>query len=100
MNLDSVRTDVKANVFLVHREITISRWVNESLLAWDHVLTTHDVARLTRRPPWLLCGMALLRRFPKKHRFHGLKIGWLKSDVFDWMSRGSRNVSDVGPTEP
>jgi hypothetical protein len=99
MNLDSDQTDVKANVLMVRREITISRWVNEPLPAWDQVLTAHDVARLLRRPPWLLCGMALLRRFPKKRRFHGLKMGWLKSDVVDWTHRGTHDDA-TGANEP
>ena len=88
MNLESVRSDVEANVLEVRREITVSRWVNEPFPAWDQFLTAHDVARLTRRPPWLLCGMALLGRFPKKRRFRGRKIGWLQSDLLRWLSNG------------
>ena len=95
MNLDSVRTDLKANVLPVHREITISQWVNEPLPAWDQVLTAHDVARLTRRPPWLRCGMALLRRSSKKRRFRGYKIGWLRSEILDWMDSGFRVDSAI-----
>ena len=88
MNLDSVRSDVETNVLEVRREITVSRWVNEPLPAWDQFLTAHDVARLTRRPPGFLCGIALPGRLPKKRRFRGHKIGWLKSDVLEWIIRG------------
>ena len=95
MNLDSVRTDVNANVLPVHREITISRWVNESLPAWDQVLTAHELARLMRRPRWLLCGMALPRRFPQEHRFRGYKIGWLRSEILGWMDSGFRADSAI-----
>jgi len=80
MNLDAVRSDVAADALRVRREVTISRWVNEPLPAWDQFLTAHDVARLTHRPSSLLRSMALLRRFPKKRRFRGRRIGWLRSD--------------------
>jgi predicted DNA-binding transcriptional regulator AlpA len=86
MNLDSVRL-VEDNILDVCEDIPVSRWVNEPLPAWDQLLTAHDVARLTRRPRWLLAGMVLLQRFPKKRRFRGRKIGWLRSDVLDWLTK-------------
>jgi Prophage CP4-57 regulatory protein (AlpA) len=66
--------------------VSISRWVNEPLPPWHEILTARDVARLARRPPWLLSGMALLGRFPRQRRFRGRAIGWLRSDVLDWIA--------------
>jgi predicted DNA-binding transcriptional regulator AlpA len=67
--------------------ISISRWVNESLPPWNQLLTAHDVARLTRRHRWVLSALVLLGRFPKKHRFQAVGIGWRRSEVLRWMSR-------------
>lgn len=67
--------------------VSLSRWVNEPLPPWTEILTAHDVARLIRRPPWLVAGMAAIGRFPKKRSFQGRKIGWLKTDILDWMTR-------------
>jgi len=68
-------------------QVSISRWVNEPYPAWDQILTAHDVARLIRRPPWMLCSMAAVGQFPKRQRFRGKKIGWLKADILEWMAR-------------
>lgn len=89
MKFDTDRTGVTTNALVARREVRISPWVKEPLPAWDEYLTAHDVVRLMRRPPWLLSGMAILRQFPRKRRFHGLKIWWLKSDVVDWTRRGT-----------
>jgi hypothetical protein len=87
MNLDIDRSGVSANVPVTRRQIRVSPWLNEPYPARDEYLTAHDVARLMRRPPWLLCSMAFLRGFPSKRRFRSLTIGWLKSDVVGWMHR-------------
>jgi predicted DNA-binding transcriptional regulator AlpA len=68
--------------------ISISRWVNESLPPWNQLLTAHDVARLTRRHQLILRTLALVGRFPKQVRFHGRRIGWRRTEVLDWVSRG------------
>lgn len=73
--------------------ITLSKWVNERFPPWDQLLSAHDVARLTRRPRWILLGMVLLGRFPRKHCFHGRRIAWLRRDVLDWM--GDRPSVDL-----
>ena len=82
----------------VRPQVSISRWVNEPYPAWDQILTAHDVARLIRRPPWMLCSMAAVGQFPKRQRFRGKKIGWLKADILEWMARtysvqGRDNIS-------
>jgi hypothetical protein len=74
----------------VRPQVSISRWVNEPYPAWDQILTAHDVARLIRRPPWMLCSMAAVGQFPKRQRFRGKKIGWLKADILEWMARTRR----------
>jgi hypothetical protein len=67
--------------------VTISRWVNEPLPDVHGILCSHDLARLTRRPQWMLCGLALIGKFPRKKRYRGRPIGWCKSEVLEWMTR-------------
>ena len=69
-------------------KVTLSPWVNEPLPPFQELLSAHDVARLTRRPKLVISGLVLLRRFPKKRRYRGRQIGWLRADVLDWMTRG------------
>jgi predicted DNA-binding transcriptional regulator AlpA len=76
-------------VVCVPQRVSISRWVNEPCLAWDRILTAHDVARLIRRPPWMLCSMAVVGQFPRRQRFRGKNIGWLTADILEWMARTS-----------
>jgi predicted DNA-binding transcriptional regulator AlpA len=63
----------------------------KGLIDWvarfQELLSAHDVARLTRRPKLVISGLVLLRRFPKKQRYRGRQVGWLRSDVLDWLSR-------------
>jgi predicted DNA-binding transcriptional regulator AlpA len=68
-------------------QLTISRWVNERYPPLNELLSSHDVARLTQRPRWVLIGLCLIGRFPKKLKFRGRGIGWRRSEVIDWMSR-------------
>jgi predicted DNA-binding transcriptional regulator AlpA len=70
----------------VTKHVSLSPWVNERFPGWDQLLSAHDIARLTRRPRWVLLGMMVLGRFPRRRRFHGRRIGWLRSDVLDWMA--------------
>ena len=81
--------------------VALSRWVNERPLAWQDILSAHDVARLTRRPNWILCGLALVGRFPRKCQYRGRRIGWLRTDVLDWMKRElTIEKADHVPTSP
>jgi hypothetical protein len=86
MQSDSVQPNTAVGTARIHQAIAISRFVNEPPVAWGELLTAHDLARLTRRPPWLLSGMAVLGRFPRQRRFHSRRIGWLRSDVLQWLS--------------
>src|ERR1700738_411169 len=74
------------------KNVTLSRWVNERFPPWEQLLSAHDVARLTRRPRWVLLSMMVLRRFPPKRRFHGRCIGWLRSDVLNWLAKDLRTT--------
>ena len=67
--------------------VVLSPWANEPLPAWEELLSAHDVARLTRRPRWALASLVLLGRFPRKCRYHGRGIGWLRSDVLSWLTK-------------
>src|ERR1700729_412657 len=72
--------------------VSLSPYVNEQLPNWEELLSAHDVARLTRRPRWVLASLVLLRRFPRKRRYHGRGVGWLRSDVIDWLGKELRAV--------
>jgi len=67
--------------------VVISPWVNEPHLPLHKLLSSHDVARLTRRPSWLITSLSLIGRFPKRAKFQGRAIGWRQSEVLDWMAR-------------
>lgn len=87
MNSEANDSDLDSRLPLLCARVALSRWVNERPLAWQDILSAHDVARLTRRPSWILCGLALVGRFPRKCQYRGRRIGWLRSDVLDWMKR-------------
>ena len=70
--------------------VSLSPFVNERLPNWEEILSARDVARLTRRPHWVIAGLILVRRFPRKRRYHGRGIGWLRSDVIHWLSKDLR----------
>ena len=73
--------------------VSLSPYVNEPLPNWQELLSAHDVARLTRRPRWVVLSLALLGQFPRKYHFHGRGIGWLRSDVLTWLGK------DLCPTQ-
>jgi hypothetical protein len=67
--------------------VAISPWINERPPPLHELLSAHDVARLTRRPSWMLVGLCLIGRFPKRLMFQGRAIGWRRSEILDWMAR-------------
>jgi predicted DNA-binding transcriptional regulator AlpA len=67
--------------------VPLSRWVNEPFPAWSEILTSHEVARLTRRHCWTLAALSLFGQFPKKLHFRGRPIGWLRAEVDEWLDR-------------
>ena len=70
--------------------VRLSPYVNERFPNWEEILSARDVARLTRRPRWVVLSLALLGRLPRKRRFRGRRIGWLRSDVIQWLSKDLR----------
>ena len=68
------------------QRVSLSKWVNERLPSFQELLTAHDVARLTRRHRWVLTALTLFGHFPRRSRFHGRRIGWLRSDVLKWLA--------------
>jgi predicted DNA-binding transcriptional regulator AlpA len=74
----------------VSKNVSLSPWVNDRCPAWTELLSSRHVARLTRRPRWVLLGLALLGRFPRAQRFCGHRIGWLRSEITDWMAETER----------
>jgi len=87
MSLEDSSPDPRAKRAITRVDVTLPCWVNERFPAWAELLSTHDVARLTRRPRWLLASLMLVGRFPRKCRYRGRDIGWLRSEVLDWLSR-------------
>ena len=85
MNSDESSPVQPASPAASHR-VSLSPYVNEQFPNWEDLLSAHDVARLTRRPRWMVLSLALLGRFPRKHRYHGRNIGWLRSDVLTWLA--------------
>jgi len=69
--------------------VVLSPFVNEPFPAWDELLSAHDVARLTRRPRWVLAGLAFFGHFPRKRRYHGRGIGWARVEVSLWLAKES-----------
>lgn len=67
-------------------DVAICPFINEPLPPSHELLTSRDVARLIRRPKWLFLGLTLIGKFPRRQRFHGRSIGWLKSDIQAWIS--------------
>ena len=88
--------------------VSLSPWLNEMPPSLNKLLSSHEVARLTRRHRWVLCTLALLGRFPKQQRFHGRTVGWAKQDVMRWLAESAPCVCSVararhrrtGPASP
>jgi hypothetical protein len=66
--------------------VRISPWVNEPLPDIQGILCSRDLARLTRRPRWVLCGLAMMGKFPRKKRYRGRVVGWCRAEVMEWMT--------------
>lgn len=67
--------------------LRLPRWVNEPLPDLRALLTANEISRLTRRPRWLLLGLAVLGRFPKQRTHCGRPVGWHRADVLDWLTQ-------------
>lgn len=94
MRVDSPTPDTPAVRTRLETKVTISPWVNERYPPVNDLLSSRDVARLTRRSRWVLTGLSLIGRFPKRLKFRGRAIGWCRSEILDWMSRDLTVVRD------
>lgn len=98
MSPDEFFPQARAPSAAASQHVTLSQWVNERFPAWEQLLSAHDVARLTRRPRWVVLSMMMLGRFPRKRRYHGRGIGWLRSDVLHWLGKDLRTTpGHTGP---
>jgi predicted DNA-binding transcriptional regulator AlpA len=84
-----VRTSCHTGSEATQTNVSLSKWVNESLPPWNDLLSAHEVARLTRRRRWLVHALTLLGRFPKQQRFHDHAVGWAKHEVLKWLAENS-----------
>lgn len=86
MSIDYAVRRAVSHSTLIDPDVPLSRWVNQRLPAWSEILTSHDVARLTRRHRWFVAALSLVGGFPKKQEFRGQPIGWLRADVEEWLA--------------
>lgn len=81
------------------QELRLPRWVNEPLPDLRALLSASEISRLTRRPRWLLLGLAVLGRFPKQRTHCGKPVGWHRADVLDWLTQ-NMTIEDTRASEP
>ena len=81
------------------QELRLPRWVNEPLPDLRAILSAREISRLTRRPRWLLLGLAVLGRFPKQRTHCGKPVGWHRADVLDWLTQ-NMTVDGARASEP
>lgn len=85
MRTDTSELGTNTTAIVPRSNVSLSKWVNEKLPAWNEILGAHEVARLTRRPRWILAALAYVGQFPKPQRFRGRAIGWHRRDVQRWL---------------
>lgn len=78
---------VAPTIIRASQDLRLPRWVNEPLPDLRAILSASEISRLTRRPRWLLLGLAVLGRFPKQRTHCGKPVGWHRADVLDWLTR-------------
>ena len=78
---------VAPTIIRASQDLRLPRWVNEPLPDLRAILSASEISRLTRRPRWLLLGLAILGRFPKQRTHCGKPVGWHRADVLDWLTR-------------
>src|ERR1700730_262864 len=86
MNIESPATSASGRTTRA-ATVTLSPWVNEPPPRTPAILSSRDVPRLTRRPRWVLCGLALMGKFPRRKRYRGRLVGWCRAEVLEWMAR-------------
>ena len=81
------------------QDIRLPRWVNEPLPDLRALLSASEISRLTRRPRWLLLGLAVLGRFPKQRTHCGKPGGSHRADVPVWLTQ-NMTVDGARASEP
>jgi predicted DNA-binding transcriptional regulator AlpA len=90
---------VAPSIIRTSQDLRLPRWVNEPLPDLRAILTANEISRLTRRPRWLLLGLAAIGRFPKQRTHCGKPVGWHRADVLDWLTQ-NMTIEDVRASEP
>jgi len=83
----SESSSVAPSIIRTSQDLRLPQWVNEPLPDLRALLTANEISRLTRRPRWLLLGLAVLGRFPKQRTHCGKPVGWHRADVLDWLTQ-------------
>jgi predicted DNA-binding transcriptional regulator AlpA len=89
---------VAPTIIRAPQDLRLPRWVNEPLPDLRAILSASEISRLTRRPRWLLLGLAVLGRFPKQRTHCGKPVGWHRADVLDWLTQHMRIEPDLPST--
>lgn len=76
------------------QDVHLPRWVNEPIPDLRAILSAGEISRLTRRPRWLLLGLAVFGRFPKQRTHCGKPVGWHRADVLDWLTQNMTIEAD------
>lgn len=87
MTSNASASEPRSSPMACKKPVAISRWVNERYPPVQELLSAHDVARLTRRPCWMIVGLSLLGHLPRRLRFRGRCIGWRRSEILEWIAR-------------
>ena len=90
---------VAPTIIRTSQDLRLPRWVNEPLPDLRALLSASEISRLTRRPRWLLLGLAVLGRFPKQRTHCGKPVGWHRADVLDWLTQ-NMTIEDARASEP
>ena len=85
---------VAPTIIRASQDLRLPRWVNEPLPDLRAILSANEISRLTRRPRWLLLGLAALGRFPKRRTHCGKPVGWHRTDVLDWLTQNMTIETD------
>lgn len=78
---------VATTIIRTSHDLRLPRWVNEPLPDLRAILSASEISRLTRRPRWLLLGLAVFGQFPKRRTHCGKPVGWHRADVLDWLTQ-------------
>jgi len=93
----SESSSVAPSIIRTSQDLRLPRWVNEPLPDLRALLTANEISRLTRRPRWLLLGLAVLGRFPKQRTHCGKPVGWHRADVLEWLTANMTIEADHNP---